>query len=89
MYIGTNHGRAKQACSEQRGEKMLQRDLPTFACCSPRGGRPSLGRASPPLSSHLPFISSCAAPVVSLLSSCYKGSTLIKTEIIAKRHLAG
>lgn len=50
------------------GEKMLRKalDLPTSACRSSAGGRPDLGRASPSLSSCLPFTSSFAAPVVSL-----------------------
>lgn len=57
-------GRPSKLPLRKGGEKTLQRDLPTSACCSPRGGRPSLGRASPSISSRLPFVSVFAAPTV-------------------------
>lgn len=42
-------GRPNKLPLNEGGEKMLQRDmaLPTSACCSSTGVRPSLGRASP------------------------------------------
>lgn len=59
---------------------MVQRDLdlPTSACRSSTGGRPSLGRASP-RHQQLPALHFilCCPPWCLYPTSCYKGSVLI------------